>query len=231
MRKEKFVYNTQTLRYEKVIEPIKVKAFKVLGFLSAVIVTATVIISIANTYVSSPKEQALLREIEQMKDQMTVMGSDYDNISKVLDNIQDRDANVHRMIFGMDPIDNDVWNGGIGGADRYTNLTKYKNTGETLISTRQKIEKLKRQLVVQSKSLDEVEKLAAQREDMLASIPAIKPVRSDKLRRNIKSLSGFGMRMHPIWKEEKCILELILPLLKECLYMPLVMGKSILSKN
>ena len=203
MRKEKFVYNTQTLRYEKVVVPIKVKVFKVLGFVSSVLVAATIIISIAYTYFSSPKEQALIREIEQMKDQMTVMGSDYDNISKVLSNIQDRDANVHRMIFGMDPIDNDVWNGGIGGADRFSNLTKYKNTGETLISTKQKIEKLKRQLVIQSKSLDDVEKLANQREDMLASIPAIKPVRSDKLRRNIKSLSGFGMRMHPIWKKKK----------------------------
>lgn len=203
MRKEKFVYNTQTLRYEKVVEPLKVKAFKVFSFFSAVAVTAIIIISIADNYFSSPKEQALVREIEQMKDQMELMGSDYDNISKVLDNIQDRDANVHRMIFGMDPIDQDIWNGGIGGSDRYSNLTKYKTTGETLISTKQKIEKLKRQLVIQSKSLDEVEQLANQREEMLASIPAIKPVRSDKLRRNIRSLSGFGMRMHPIWKRRK----------------------------
>ena len=203
MRKEKFVYNTQTLRYEKVIVPVKVKIFKVLGFVSSVAVAAIIIISIAYTYFSSPKEQALLREIEQMKDQMMVMSSDYDNISKVLNNIQDRDANVHRMIFGMDPVDTDVWNGGIGGADRFSNLTKYKNTGETLISTKQKIEKLKRQLVIQSKSLDDVEKLANEKEDMLASIPAIKPVRSDKLQRNIKSLSGFGMRLHPIWKRRK----------------------------
>ena len=203
MRKEKFVYNTQTLRYEKVIVPVKVKIFKVLGFLSSVAVAAIIVISIAYTYFSSPKEQALLREIDQMKDQLAVMGSDYDNISKVLGNIQDRDANVHRMIFGMDPIDDDVWNGGVGGADRFSNLTKYKNTGEALISTKQKIEKLKRQLVIQSKSLDEVEQLANQREDMLASIPAIKPVRSDRLQRNIKSLSGFGMRMHPIWKRRK----------------------------
>ncbi|MFT5166855.1 MAG: murein DD-endopeptidase MepM/ murein hydrolase activator NlpD [Saprospiraceae bacterium] len=203
MRKEKFVYNTQTLRYEKVVVPVKVKIFKLFSFVSAVTVTAIIIISIAFTYFSSPKEQALTREIDQMKDQMLLMGSDYDNISKVLENIQDRDANVHRMIFGMDPIDDDIWNGGIGGADRYSNLTKYKNTGETLIATKQKIEKLKRQLVIQSKSMDEVEQLANQREDMLASIPAIKPVRSDKLQRNIKSLSGFGMRMHPIWKRKK----------------------------
>ncbi len=203
MRKEKFVYNTQTLRYEKVVEPLKVKLFRIFGFLSAVTVAAIVIISIAYTYFPSPKEQALNREINQMKSQLSVISTDYDELSKVLDNIQDRDANVHRMIFGMDPIDNAVWNGGIGGADRYSNITMYKNSGDALISINQKIDKLKRQLVVQSKSLDEVEGLAMKREDMLASIPAIKPVRSDRLKRNIRSLSGFGMRLHPIYKRRK----------------------------
>jgi len=203
MRKEKFVYNTQTLRYEKVVEPIKMKVFKIFGFMCASIVAAIVIVSIAFTYFPSPEAQALKREINQMKDEMSVMTHDFGVVSKELNYLQDRDANVHRMIFGMDPIDQDVWNGGIGGVDRYSNLTKYKNTGTQLIDTKQRIEKLKRQLVVQSKSLDDVEKLAAQREDMLASIPAIKPVRSDKLKRNIRSLSGFGMRMHPIFKRRK----------------------------
>ncbi len=203
MRKEKFVYNTQTLRYEKVVEPIKMKVFKILGFLCASVVAAIVIVSIAFTYFPSPEAQALKREINQMKDEMSVMTHDFGIVSKELDYLQDRDANVHRMIFGMDPIDQDVWNGGIGGVDRYSNLTMYKNTGAQIIDTKQRIEKLKRQLVVQSKSLDDVEKLAAQREDMLASIPAIKPVRSDQLKRNIRSLSGFGMRMHPIFKRRK----------------------------
>ena len=71
MRKEKFVYNTQTLRYEKVVEPIKVKIFKFLGFISAVVVTAIVIISIAYTYFPSPKEQALNREIKQRHGQIS----------------------------------------------------------------------------------------------------------------------------------------------------------------
>ncbi len=203
MRKEKFVYNTSTLRYEKVVEPLKIKLFRVFSFLSAVVVTATIIISIAYTYFPSPKEQSLIREIDQMKDQFSMINKEYDKVTKELDYLQARDANVHRMIFGMDPIDQDVWNGGIGGAERYSNITKYKNSGNLIISTREKIDKLKRQLVVQSKSLDEVEQLSNQREDMLASIPAIKPVRSDKLKRNIRSLSGFGMRMHPIFKRRR----------------------------
>ena len=87
MRKEKFVYNTQTLRYEKVIEPLRVKIFRVLGFVSGVIVAAIIIISLAYTYFPSPKEEALMREISQMKAQYAAINSDIDMLSKVLENV------------------------------------------------------------------------------------------------------------------------------------------------
>jgi murein DD-endopeptidase MepM/ murein hydrolase activator NlpD len=65
---------------------------------------------------------------------------------------------------------------------------------------RQKVDKLKRQMVVQSKSLDEIGKMAKDKEKMLASIPSIKPVRADKLNARVDLLSGFGYRLHPIHK-------------------------------
>ena len=69
--------------------------------------------------------------------------------------------------------------------------------------TKERVERLKRQLVLQSKSLDEIEQLAHNRDKQLAAIPAIKPVSEDKLKRNIHHLSGFGYRMHPIYKRRK----------------------------
>ncbi len=203
MKKEKFVYNTSTLRYEKVVEPLKVRILKIFGFVSAVLLAAFILISVAFTFFPSPKEQALLREIDQMKFQFDAVDKELQTMSKVLHNIQDRDASVHRMMFGMEPIDQDVWHGGTGGHEKYSNLSNYKNSGELLIQTRQKLEKLKRQLAIQSESLDEIVDLAQEKETMLASVPAIKPVRSDRLKRNIRSLSGFGMRFHPIFKRRK----------------------------
>jgi len=203
MRKEKFVYNTQTLRYEKVVDPIRIKLLKLLGFTAAVGVTAVVIISIVLAYFPSPKEKALLREIEQMKFQYMALNGDFDMMSKVLNNIQERDASVHRMIFGMDPVDENIWNGGTGGHDKYSHLTKFKNSGELLIEAKSEVDQIKNKLAIQSKSLDEVTDLAKDREEMLAAMPAIKPVRSDKLKRNIRSLSGFGMRFHPIFKRHR----------------------------
>jgi len=203
MRKEKFVYNTQTLRYEKVVVPLNVKVFKAFGFFSAVVVTAIVLVGVIFQFFPSPKEEALTREINQMKNHYAEMNNDVANMSKILDNIQKRDGSVHRLMFGMDPIDQGVWEGGTGGSDKFPNLTKYKNTAPTLMDAEMQIKRLESQLVIQSKSLEEIEDLASKREEQLASIPAIKPIREDKLKRKIKSLSGFGRRMHPVFKRMK----------------------------
>ncbi len=203
MRKEKFVYNTQTLRYEKVTEPLRDKILRMLGFMSAVLVAAAIIITITLTYFPSPKEQSLMREIEQMEYQYLALNNQIELMSKVLNNVQERDASVHRIIFGMDPVDESVWNSGVGGHDNYSNLTKYQNTGKLLVATQEKVEQLGRRMAVQSRSLDTLANLAADREQLLASMPAIKPVSSDKLKRSIRSLSGFGMRLHPIFKRRK----------------------------
>ena len=199
MGKEKFYYNETTLRYEKLKTPLKTKILRTFGFLLASAGMAVVLYS----FVPSPFERAQTREIQQLELQHIAMNDQVEKMGKVLENLQDRDANVHRVIFGMDPIDNQVWNGGQGGSEKYDFITNYKSTGELLQSTQQKADKLKRQLAIQSESLDKIETEASLREEKLAAIPAIKPIREDKLKRNIRALSGFGMRMHPIFKRKK----------------------------
>ncbi len=203
MRKEKFVYNTQSLRYEKVVEPVGIKIAKALGFVSAVIITSIILISVLFRYYPSPHEQALLKEIDVISKEYSIINNDIQMLSSVLNNIQERDASVHRILFGMDPVDENVWSGGTGGHDKYSYLDFYKNSGDMIKETKEKADLLSRRLVTQSKSLDTILNLASDKEKMLASIPAIKPIREDKLKRKVSSLSGFGMRLHPIFKRRK----------------------------
>lgn len=200
MGKEKFIYNTQTLRYEKVNEPLSTKIVRLVGFLCAALFTAFVFTLISHKYFPSPKEKSLLREIQQMEIQYANLMGDLETMDKVLNNLQERDASAHRMIFGMNPIDEDVWEGGVGGHDKYENLRQFRNSGDLMASVSQRLDKLRRQMSMQSQSLDTILNLASEKEAMLASIPSIKPVRSDKLNRGIKLLSGFGRRIHPIHK-------------------------------
>ncbi len=200
MRREKFIYNRQTLQYEKVRLSNKEIFLRIFGLTSAVLVSGFLFTMLIWKFFPSPQEQMLLSEIDHMKGDFKTLYADYQTMGKALTNIHERDVRVHRLVLEMDPIDDAVWEGGIGGHDRYAKYKNYRNSGELLTQIHQKVDKLKRQMVVQSESLDDIENMAKEKEAMLAALPSIKPVRSDKLNRRVNLLSGFGYRMHPIQK-------------------------------
>jgi murein DD-endopeptidase MepM/ murein hydrolase activator NlpD len=133
-----------------------------------------------------------------MSMQYDLLTSQMDEMSQVLNKVQEKDANIHRVILGMDPIDENVWNGGTGGSEKYDFITNYANTGKIIKSSLSKLDKLRLQFELQKSSLDTLEMLANSRKEKLSSIPSIKPVREDHLKRNILKLSGFGYRLHPV---------------------------------
>ena len=55
-------------------------------------------------------------------------------------------------------------------------------------------------MYIQSTSYDEIVKLANNKEKMFAAIPAIQPVSNKQL---IRLASGFGYRIHPVYKVKK----------------------------
>lgn len=202
-RKEKFVYNIHTLTYEKVVVPVKTKVWQAFGFFSVVLVTSIALLALLYTYFPSPREKELLREIEQMEQKFTQVNEQLGTMTKVLQNLQERDANVHRAVFGMDPLDDDIWHSGIGGHESHPELEAFKYGGKAIRATIEKIDVLSRQLALQSKSLDTIQDLANDQQKMLASIPSVKPVREDKLQKSMNILSGFGYRLHPVYKIKK----------------------------
>ncbi len=202
MRREKFIYNTQTLRYEKVVEPLSATLLRIFGFICAAVFTAFVLTLLTHRYFPSPNENILRTEISQLKAELEGAGEEVQLLSQALDNIKKRDAYAHRMIFGMDPIDESVWEGGVGGHDAYENYRQFRFSGDAMVNFREKIDLLKRQMDMQSRSLDTIINLAQAKEAMLAAIPSIKPVRGDKTR-SMNLLSGFGYRIHPIHKIRK----------------------------
>lgn len=202
-KKEKFVYNIHTLTYEKVVVPLKTRIWQAFGFFSVVLLTSFLLLAALYSWFPSPREQEYQREIEEMETKFTQLGSQIELMSKVLENIQQRDANVHRAVFGMDPIDQGVWTAGIGGHEAHPELSAFEYSGKTVRSTVEKIDLLSRQLALQSESLDTIQELATNKQTMLAAIPSIKPVREDKLQKSMNVLSGFGYRIHPVYKVSK----------------------------
>lgn len=198
MRKEKFFYNPQTLKYEKVVTSLSTTLLKVFAISSGVIIMAFLLFIVSNRYFPSLAERELISENKQMVAQIKYYESEFDNMSKIMDDVKERHNYAHREIYGMNPIDQSVWEGGIGGHDKYKDLKQLKHSGKLLAEVNEKIDKLKQKMDTYNSSLSDVISKAKEKEKMFAHIPSIKPVRSDKLARNVNLLSGFGMRLHPI---------------------------------
>jgi len=196
MSKVKFQFDKRTLTYRKVEIGAKQILTRVLGYLAASSVFAVIVIVLFTSFFDSPKEKQLKREIAALELQYKVLGKRMAHVDQVLAELQEKDDDIYRVIFEADPIPSSVRNAGFGGVNRYKNLEQLDNS-EIVISTTKRLDELTKQLVVQSRSFDEVIALAKNKEAMLACIPAIQPISNDKLTR---VASGFNYRIHPIYK-------------------------------
>ena len=174
-----------------------------MGYMAAVAFTSLILFVLAYLYLPTPKEKSLERDISQMEFYYNDLADQYDALTTEIDKLQDKEAGVHRVVFGLDPIDESVWNGGIGGRDNIIRLRNNMDADSLLSATLTKLDKLKRKISIQSASLDTLANIAHVHEDRLASIPSIKPIQEDKLKRKVRHLSGYGMRIHPVHKVKK----------------------------
>jgi murein DD-endopeptidase MepM/ murein hydrolase activator NlpD len=197
MSKIKYKYNIKTLSYEKFETTIRSRVFKVLSY----IVTGSIFAGVAmlvnyNTPFDTPKERKLRRELDKAQFQYQVLNGKLSLMGKVLKDLQDRDDNLYRVIFEAEPIPADIRRAGYGGVDRYKDLEGFDNS-ELMKSTSMNLDQVAKEMYIQSKSYDEVSKLARDKEKLLASIPAIQPIANKDLKH---VPSGYGWRTDPIYK-------------------------------
>ena len=195
----KYHFNTATLKYERVIVSWKKRLFRLLGWLATAVVFGAIIMLIAYNFFDSPKEKRLKRQLEETTYQLELLKQRSDQVSEVLKDIQERDNTIYRVIFEAEPIPVSIREAGYGGVDRYNKLRDYYNA-DLIVDVTKKVDQLSKQLYVQSKSYDEVWQLVKNKANMLSSIPAIQPVSNKDMTR---VASGYGWRIHPIYKTEK----------------------------
>ena len=201
MPKYKFYYDQETLSYKRIEVNNSVRFRNAFVFItvSALFGLIMLLVLLSSPVIETPKEISQAREIENYQLQYEQLNRKMKQIESVLDNLQDRDNQIYRVIFEANPITDDVRKAGFGGINRYADLEGFDNS-ELIVNTTKKMEILSKQIVVQSKSLDEIQRMALDKEVLLSAIPSIQPINNEDLRR---MASGYGWRTDPFTKSRR----------------------------
>lgn len=201
MAKVKYYYDSENLAYKK-IEPNRGRraGYITLWLLSSALFGFIAFWVLVNTSIlDTPKDRIQKREIENLQFRYSLLNKKMEQIEDVLHDIAERDNNLYRVYFNADPIPFEQRKAGFGGVNRYRDLEGFNNS-ELLINTSKRMDILTKELVIQSKSLDEIYNLAKSQEELLAAIPAIQPIKNEQLTR---MASGYGYRNDPFTKIRK----------------------------
>ncbi len=199
MKKIKYFYNTDTLRYEKLVTPLRVKLLRVFGFVATVAVSAAIIVAIAFRYIDSPKEKILEQRNEDLRDDYVVLTKQLQQLQQQMSELENRDNNVYRAIFEAQPVHDSARLKEME-KNKEIKLVQSMSEDQLVKSIASGVNQLSMLVTYQQKSYSDIENMVKNKEKLLAAIPAIQPVSNKDLTR---IASGFGYRIDPVYKVTK----------------------------
>ncbi|MDR0961920.1 MAG: M23 family metallopeptidase [Mediterranea sp.] len=199
MRKVYYIYNNRTQTYDRIYPTVRQRMMSFARRLIFGISIGAGSFIILLIIFGSPSEKELRTENSQLQAQYKVLSRRLDEAMGVLQDIQQRDDNLYRVIFMADPVPSDIRKAGYGGINRYEYLMNMANS-ELVINTTRKMDMLNKQLYIQSRSFDDVVEMCKSHDEMLRCIPAIQPISNKDLKR---TASGYGMRIDPVYGDRR----------------------------
>lgn len=198
-KKKKYHIDPTTGQYKEIKFNFSYWLVRVLYHILLGLVVGCIFFLIFVTFIKSPNEKAMIIEKQKIEGQYKTLQQQMHEIQVVLYNLQERDDNLYRVVFQAEPIPITARHTPTSNIAYYNDLLK-KTNSEIVVETSRKVNELRKQIYVQSKSYDEIILLAKSREKMLQSIPAIQPIANEDLKR---LASGFGYRYDPIYHIRK----------------------------
>lgn len=201
MSKVKYYFDQETLSYLPIKATSKNRISNIVLFvLASFFFGVTCLLILLNSdVINTPSEIVQKRTLKNYELQFDILNKKLTQLEAVVSNVEERDNNLYRVYFEASPIPEEQRRAGFGGVNRYKDLEGYDNS-DLVINTAKRLDILTKQTVVQSRSLDEIERLAANKAALIEAIPTIQPVKNKDLTR---IASGFGYRSDPFTKARK----------------------------
>ena len=197
--KKKYKINPETLAMEQVESGLGYWLRQTGIYILSGIVLGVVFLYLFLVFFPSPREKQLLREKEAMQSQMETLNRQVDQMQIVMSDLQQRDDNLYRVLFGAEPIPLSIRQGTQRKISYYEEIAQMTNS-QLSADLSLKVDVLEKELYVQAKSYDEVLELAKTQEIRMENIPAIQPVLNKDLKR---VASGYGVRIDPVYHVRK----------------------------
>lgn len=198
-RKKKFRINPDTLALEQVEHGFGYWLKQSGTYILAGIVLGVVFLYLFLTFFPSPREKQLQREKDALASQMEVLNKQVDQMQLVMSDLQQRDDNLYRVLFGAEPIPLSIRQGAQQKISYYEAMSQMTNS-QLSADLALKVDILEKEMYVQAKSYDEVLEMAKDQEIRMENIPAIQPVLNKDLKR---VASGYGVRVDPVYHVRK----------------------------
>ena len=197
--KKKYKINPDTLVLEQVEHGLRYWLRQTGIYIFGGIVLGVIFLYLFLVFFPSPREKQLLREKEALEAQLTHLHQQVDQMQIVMTDLQQRDDNLYRVLFGAEPIPMSIRPGTQRKIAYYEELASMTNS-QLSADLALKVDVLEKEMYVQAKSYDDILEMAKNQEIRMENIPAIQPVMNKDLKR---VASGYGMRIDPVYHVRK----------------------------
>lgn len=195
MRNKYYIFNPDTRTYDRVYPNFAQKFLTNLRRVLLFTIFGGLAFLAFNILIDKPSVEKLESKNSQILAQYEILSRRLDEAMLVLQDMQQRDDNLYRVMLDAEPLSPAARHAGYGGTNRYDELLKMDNS-ELLVQTTQKIDLLEKQIYLQTKSFDEIVELDKDTKSRLRHTPAIQPISNRNLKR---TASGYGYRIDPVY--------------------------------
>ena len=196
MEQSQFKFDPEDLNYNKLDDSLRARIWRIVIYVAAVVVIAVLLNVVYSLFFDSPRERQIRRENEMLLEQYEALSDRKQMVDTVMHEVERIDRDIYRVIFETEPVQ--------PGVSQTTGLT-YQNLlrtpdREIVNTSARKLDSMINHLNRSESMYDMLMIKGENRNEMLPAIPAIQPIENHDL---TLIASGFGHRIHPIYKIPK----------------------------
>ena len=196
MAKSQFKFNPEDLNYDRLDDSLNARIWRIVIYVAAVVVVAVLLNVVYSLFFDTPRERQIRNENKMLLDQYEELSARKQVVDTVMQEVQRIDRDIYRVIFETEPVGMDS-NPSTGAAFQTLLLTSNE---EIVTRSAHKLDSLIRQDSLTASLYDMLIIRGENKAEMLPYFPAIQPIENRDL---TLIASGFGHRVHPIYKIPK----------------------------